>query len=250
MAHLFFGETPCPSLIHTLLGKLTSTPTSHWDLPFHACALVIQVSINVFSESKEKLAAAEVLGLYEPSGLARAAVDGGGALEAVSAELRAAADAVCEVSGVGMDGGSLLRRLVESRYDPLNSAVGNVGQDSLDHGNSGADCGGDGDDATAIAEPAVAEIDYSQFLLPEFRANTAPRPQPTPRGLRDMALFDLQHAALPFGRLATAGGGGPDCPHQRGVIEITLCHLLELWAVRAVGAARVEAVLRSAASQQ
>jgi len=208
----------------------------------------VQVSINVFSESKHKLAAAHVLSLSEPSGLARAATidDADEAAEAVAIELRAAADAVCEVSGVGIDGGTLLHRLIESRYDPLHGSGGGgdggcrVGSD----GGDGGDVGGGGASKVADA-PASGEIDYSQFLLPEFRDSSSPQAQQA--SPLEAALVDLQHSSSLFDKLCDSSSHPSASPHNRGVLEITLCHLLELWAVRTVGADGVEDALRSAA---
>jgi hypothetical protein len=214
----------------------------------------VQVSINVFSESRHKLAAAHVLSLYEPSGLARAATidDADEAVEAVAIELRAAADAVCEVSGVGIDGGTLLHRLIESRYDPLHgSGRGGDGGSRVGRGSRRSSEGGDGGDvggggASKVADaPASGEIDYSQFLLPEFRDSSSPQAQQA--SPLEAALVDLQHSSPLFDKLFDSSSHPSASPHNRGVLEITLCHLLELWAVRTVGADGVEDALRSAA---
>jgi hypothetical protein len=219
---------PAPALDVTLEPGDALIIPAFW---FHHVEAIgdVSVSINVFSEASPKLAAAEVLSQPVPSGLVSALESG--SFADVTTQFRYAADALCTLAGVEDHGGTFLHRLLESRYKLLETDLGGLrGEESAPHSSS-----------------VPEEVDYAQFLLPEFHDIT-PRSAVAPNfGTADDMLRELSRIRSCFDHLAATAGAGDE--YRRGLIDITLCHLLELWAVRTVQADNVEQLLQDAAAR-
>lgn len=185
----------------------------------------ISVSVNVFSEAGPKLAAAQVLSVYEPASLVLASTQG----DVLATQFQRTVQALCSLAGI--EDHNFLRRLVESRYDLLDHVSPSSGETARQ--------------SEVLQEET--EVDYSKFLLPEFLEDLPSERHTTNSAVTvDDIVAELDYTRPAFDRLVQSCGD--DKTYCRGLVEITLCHLVELWAVRTVQAAGVEKLLRDAAA--
>mmetsp|Transcript_9614 Transcript_9614/g.19928 ORF Transcript_9614/g.19928 Transcript_9614/m.19928 type:complete len:433 (-) Transcript_9614:6-1304(-) len=189
----------------------------------HVRALTPSISLNVFSESRIKLAAADAFQVPLPRYLME--MDPAYRAAAIQLFVRALAPRL------GLDPTALLADLLESRYKPLFGAGHTV------YGRR---------DPAALAQLR----DAMRVPAASGAARVAELPAEVRREVEGCVGRAAEGAAAHLGRMQSACRAG-EAAHAQGLVETVAAHLVELWAVQLLGAEQIydqlSAVLMAAA---